>query len=337
MTVIVDVRNRIGRWMRVRTRAAGGPEARRLLRAAQAALDGLGTGEMLTPALRRYTRRCCTAERLPLYGLLVFLFIGFYAALIASRLVDRLGSVFGIPNFYVLLSYPADRYIPNEWLLALVVEGGVVGGVALSLATRGTNFFLRFTLGSSRGGYLTLSALLSAIAACADEDAETSEVEHWLHQAIGHLRKAHRWRNTVPMFSRRHGKLKRHAALVVAALLAAEGRLDVDPIAARVELARLLHKIAERFVASRIGAMLDEDDLGGLQAAHNWEPLRLATLVVSLPAMTWLPTLLGLPGASRLAATTAGIVITAGLLYGRRWADALARAKSALSGGGTEL
>lgn len=335
MTVIVDIRNRIGRWIRVRTRAAGGPEARRLLRAAQAALDGLGTGEMLTPALRSYTRRCCTAERLPLYGLLVFLFIGFYAALIASHLIDRLGSIFGIPTLYALLNYPAGQYLPNEWFFALIVEGGIVSGVALSLATRGTNLFLRFIVGSSRGGFLILRALLSAIAACADEDAETSELELRLHQAIGHLRKAHRWRNTVPMFSRRHGRLKRHAALVIAALLAAEGRLDVDPIAARVDLARLLHKIAERFVACRIGAMLDEVDFGGLQPAHNWEPLRLAALVIALPAMTWLPAMLGLPGDSRLAAATAGMVLTAGALYGRRWPDALARAKAALSGADT--
>ncbi|MEU9413281.1 hypothetical protein AB0E08_47385 [Streptomyces sp. NPDC048281] len=77
----------------------------------------------------------------------------------------------------------------------------------------------------------------------------------------------------LPVGSHRRRQLKRHAGLVVAALRQAEGRIDVEGAAVIPELARLLMKIADRYVQGHLGALLDNEELTGLEAVRDWEAL----------------------------------------------------------------
>ena len=305
-----------------------------LLQAAQEGLDRAGSGLTLSREMRLYVRSGCRVRRLHVgpiaagafIGLLIFTWLGSPTNVVAISLglppLDHMNAPLGEPGFasefFFLLASTIVRGTPAIW----------VGFVA-------TTAFSRASWGSGYGAYRTLKPLLRAMAACGEADLEDSDLPPRLEAVKKAVRRAHARRHTVPVFSHRRRALRRHAALVVAALLAAEGRLDLDPPVARTELARLLHLIAQRFTEARIGALLDESDLSGVQPARNWEPLRLALLTAGLPLVSWLPAALGAPESARVPAAVAGIVLVAVALYGRTWPDALSRARAALAGAGS--
>jgi hypothetical protein len=128
----------------------------------------------------------------------------------------------------------------------------------------------------------------------------------------------HRTSQRLPARSHRRRQLKRHAGLVVAALRQAEGRIDVEGTAAIPELARLLMKIADRYVQGRLGALLDEEELRELEPVRDWEALRIAAFVVLTAGSAVTVSQTGLPEETRVYAIGACGILASLLVYGRQ-------------------
>lgn len=128
----------------------------------------------------------------------------------------------------------------------------------------------------------------------------------------------HRTSRRLPSRSHRRRQLKRHAGLVVAALRQAEARIDVEGTAAIPELARLLMKIADRYVQGRLGALLDKEELKGLKPVRDWEALRIAAFAVLTAGSAVTVSQTGLPEETRVYAIGACAILASLLVYGRR-------------------
>ncbi|WP_306334619.1 hypothetical protein [Streptomyces sp. KL118A] len=128
----------------------------------------------------------------------------------------------------------------------------------------------------------------------------------------------HRTSQRLPAHSHRRRQLKRHAGLVVAALRQAEARIDIEGTAAVPELARLLMKIADRYIQGRLGALLDEEELKELTPVRDWEPLRIAALAVLIAASAVAVSQVGVPEGARVSVIGACGVLASLLLFGRR-------------------
>ncbi|WP_371616348.1 hypothetical protein [Streptomyces sp. NBC_00454] len=102
---------------------------------------------------------------------------------------------------------------------------------------------------------------------------------------------------TVPRSSPRRKHLTLHARLVVSALRKAELQLDTDPIAGARELSRLLISIAENYAAGRLGALLSDEELKGLEPVTDHtalrETLHLVITLMVVGAVGWLGTWYG--------------------------------------------
>jgi hypothetical protein len=322
------------RRIRVQVNAPGGPYARRLIRNAQEALDSTNGDLQFSRTLRFYVRRSCRIRGFRPLSIIIGSFIGYMVFWVLGGVANSFAAGAGWPSIKQMGAGTDDQLTTSQ---SLFFYGTTTGGFLVAsglgyLAARAMNYELGE---GSAGGYRTLQPLLLALAACKEEDPETSELSAQLVSATKAVRRAYARRNTVPFVSHRRKALRRHAALIVSVLRAAEASLDLDPPAARAEIARLLHTISERFAEARVGNLLDESDLAGVEPAHNWEPLRFALLAVAAPFVTWLPAALRFPDGARVPAASAGILLLAISLYGRTWPEALSRARSILPGGGT--
>ncbi|MET7575176.1 hypothetical protein ABZT04_42980 [Streptomyces sp. NPDC005492] len=132
------------------------------------------------------------------------------------------------------------------------------------------------------------------------------------------VNRMHRTSQRLPVRSHRRRQLKHHAGLVVAALRQAEARIDVEGAAAIPELARLLMKIADRYVQGHLGALLDDEELTGLEAVRDWEALRIAAFVVITVGSAATVSQIGLPESTRAYAISACGVLAAVLVYGQQ-------------------
>lgn len=103
---------------------------------------------------------------------------------------------------------------------------------------------------------------------------------------------------SLPYRSHRKAGLRRHSKLVIAALQQAERKLDTDRDQALKEIADLMLTICERYVDGRIGALLDESQLSGLEPVASREWLRLLMAVVLTVSCAWGIALLGLPSSA---------------------------------------
>jgi hypothetical protein len=85
---------------------------------------------------------------------------------------------------------------------------------------------------------------------------------------------AHSSRGTVPLFSHRRKRLKLHERKVCSALEEIESKLDSAPADALRELAETLLTIADRYCQGRIGNLLNDEQLSGVNPQRNWEVMR---------------------------------------------------------------
>ncbi|MER7679686.1 hypothetical protein [Streptomyces sp. NPDC096934] len=88
------------------------------------------------------------------------------------------------------------------------------------------------------------------------------------------LTDAYRIRGSVPRFSHRRKVLKLHARHVSAALYAIESRIDHDADSALKELAETLLVVSDRYCHARLGALLDESAMEGVEPLPDRENLR---------------------------------------------------------------
>ncbi|MBC3992367.1 hypothetical protein H8N00_26510, partial [Streptomyces sp. AC563] len=131
----------------------------------------------------------------------------------------------------------------------------------------------------------------------------------------------HRARRTLPAslprYRHRRRRIKQHQRTVVGALQEAEYRIDSDGDAALPDIADLLLTIAERYTAGRIGALLDEAQLAGVQPIPDREVWRVVTAVVLSMAASFAVALIGLPD-DAVGPVIVGVSILAFVLvYGR--------------------
>lgn len=121
----------------------------------------------------------------------------------------------------------------------------------------------------------------------------------------------------LPRYRHRRRRIKQHQRTVVGALQEAEYRIDSDGDAALPDIADLLLTIAERYTAGRIGALLDEKQLAGVQPIPDREVWRVVTAVVLSMAASFAVALIGLPD-DAVGPVIVGVSILAFVLvYGR--------------------
>ncbi|MFJ3191709.1 hypothetical protein ACIPJQ_03600 [Streptomyces griseoviridis] len=130
-----------------------------------------------------------------------------------------------------------------------------------------------------------------------------------LRYAVMRVYGARSMRGTVSPFSWRRAPLRGHAFSVVAALRAAESRLDIEPREASRELARLLLKISQRYANGQVGALLDPGELTA--PARRREALRLCAAVLLVAGVAVCAPLLHIP----IPVGVAAAVIAIALVY----------------------
>ncbi|WP_406187213.1 hypothetical protein [Streptomyces sp. NBC_01006] len=88
---------------------------------------------------------------------------------------------------------------------------------------------------------------------------------------------AHHSRGTVTRWSHRTKPLKRHERQVAGALRVLEIKLDHAPNEALHDIAEALLTISDRYCQTRLGELLDEDQLNDIEPQRNWDVVRLLT------------------------------------------------------------
>ncbi len=141
-------------------------------------------------------------------------------------------------------------------------------------ASRCTRWVTRYRLVHSTAE--TIHACAQALEA-ADDDRplRLRQVAQSLASTSRLIRRAYRDFGSIGWPSHRRLVLRRHAGQVLAAVRAAEAHLDTDAEAALRELADLLMTVCHRHVCGRVGALLDEEVLAGLEPVTDWEWVRL--------------------------------------------------------------
>ncbi len=209
--------------------------------------------------------------------------------------------------------YYSDSKVLVEWALGDIGAGGV----ALLLAA----YPLRFVVASAArvcgaGGFTfeRVSVWSDLIGQCADVVRSSGSRDHRLSSVslrlpVMRVRGARIARGTVPVFSRRNRLLRAHAAQVVEALRGAHAGLDRDPDKAARDLGRLALTISERYALGRLGALLDEGDLGPPRRMSDALRLSIAAVLVAVIAIVS-----ARHGVPEPAAIAASVVVVA-MLY----------------------
>ncbi|MFI6875778.1 hypothetical protein ACIBL6_20320 [Streptomyces sp. NPDC050400] len=126
-------------------------------------------------------------------------------------------------------------------------------------------------------------------------------------------------RRTVPRFSARKRALRQHARHVAAALHAMELKIDSTPDAAYKELAQALVQISDRYCHARLGALVDEHQLEGVQRPPNRELLRwVLALFVAGGSVAGLAVSGVLPESAEGIIYTIAILLSLTIAFGRK-------------------
>ncbi|MFE0545223.1 hypothetical protein [Streptomyces sp. NPDC058891] len=253
-----------------------------------------------------------------------------------TDLKESLQNVSHLPKpffgFFALLA--AVIYIPLIIGLSL---GAILPGFTLGLfllvifRTSHPGIMTEFTAITIKRRYDLLMSVSNAVRACGDARKASVEsrplrlrlVASTVNEVSKAVRKAYRTRGTIATFSHRRRLMKTHAGVVVAALRAAEARLDSDPNQALHDLGVLMLKIAERYVDGRIGQLLDEDEVADLQPIPDREPLRLILSAVLFGAGATGIVLAPVPEAAQTYLVGVCGLLVLSLIYGRGASKAL--------------
>ncbi|MEU6655720.1 hypothetical protein ABZ904_41750 [Streptomyces sp. NPDC046900] len=129
---------------------------------------------------------------------------------------------------------------------------------------------------------LTVRACTAALTASADDQPQRlREVARRLAVTSRLIARSYRDAGSVRWLTHRRKVLRRHTGLVIAKLRVVESRLDTDRDSALRELAATLIAVCDRYVHGRVGALLDEEALTGLEPVRDWEWLRLVAALLA--------------------------------------------------------
>lgn len=213
-----------------------------------------------------------------------------------------------------------DVLEPLAWVVAIAFGIALTyllatGMAAAFMGARRARTALRYTL------VMQIAVAISACAAARQAGGERAarrfrSVAKQLAKVSRGIERSHRTRGTVPRWSHRRRVLKSHQRLVVGALRRAESRLDASPAEGLRELAELLVTIAESYVQGRIGELLTDEDLQGVEPEPDRGRLRwFAALGLSIAAITGVA-LLDLPSAAEPSIISGVALLVTGLVYG---------------------
>ncbi|MFD5121231.1 hypothetical protein [Streptomyces sp. NPDC058385] len=132
--------------------------------------------------------------------------------------------------------------------------------------------------------YALVAQCAEAIHACAQaprggeqKPAQLKKLAKRLKTVRRGVLNAHHSRGTVARLSRRRKPLKLHERHVSAALVALESKLDHDPSEALRDIAEALLTISDRYCKTRLGELLDEEQLNDVTPTRNWDVMRYLT------------------------------------------------------------
>ncbi|MFD4711938.1 hypothetical protein ACFWN5_20025 [Streptomyces sp. NPDC058430] len=126
-------------------------------------------------------------------------------------------------------------------------------------------------------------------------------------------------RRSVPRLSARKRALKAHARHVAAALRVIELRIDTEPDEALRELACALVQVSDRYCHARLGVLLDDHYLQGVEQPPNRELLRwVLALLVAGGSVTGLAVSGILPEPVEGIVYTIAILLSLTIVFGRK-------------------
>ncbi len=132
--------------------------------------------------------------------------------------------------------------------------------------------------------YALVAQCAEAIHACAQarrggeqKPAQLKKLAKRLKTVRRGVLNAHHSRGTVARLSRCRKPLKLHERHVSAALVALESKLDHAPGEALRDIAEALLTISDRYCETRLGELLDEEQLNDVTPTRNWDVMRYLT------------------------------------------------------------
>ncbi|SHN37947.1 hypothetical protein SAMN05216499_1584 [Actinacidiphila paucisporea] len=231
----------------------------------------------------------------------------------------------GLAGIYIGLLFPFAI------LISLIGVAQIAAPVAGPFAPLGYAYVLRKNPRAAVSAlamhqrYRPLAIFAASIESCARAATASTErrparllaMSTRLDEVARAVRRAHRTRGAVPFRSHRRRILKRHAGLVVAALRAAEGKIDSAPESALPNLAELVLRISENYIGGRIGQLLDDADLQGLEPVADREPLRIIAAACICGGTAVGISFTALPDEAKTYLIGVGGVIGLTIIYGR--------------------
>lgn len=297
------VMGRIGARLAARHRRQADEAIRKL----REDVEVLGIGPVPGPvrvALRRYHQRQVRTW---------VLWAGFAYVCLRGIAGTLAGDLERVDELAEQVPYYSDAKGLVEWAIGDIGAGGV----ALLLMA----YPMRFVMASAArmcgaGGFTfeRVSVWVGLIGQCADIVRSSGTRDHHLSSVslrlpVMRVRGARIARGTVPIFSRRNGPLKAHAAEVVEALRGAEAALDKESQNAARDLGRLALTISERYALGQLGALLDEGDLK--PPRRMGDALRLSITAVLVAVIVIASARHGVPEPAAIAAA----VVVVAILY----------------------
>ncbi|MER5996753.1 hypothetical protein [Streptomyces viridosporus] len=228
-------------------------------------------------------------------------------------------------RFYDALSFYLRAFMPSSYVFGVAA---VLVAVALLVRRAGRSFKsasasrrFRPLLGWNQVPYLCATLVMVCalvhIAPIRQRKSALRKVELVAGMLIRSLLRMSADRQTFSFGSARRKAVGRHCALVAAALRDATIELDRRPKDAATKIADLALKICHRYAERRWGALLDENQVNGLDPIRNHEPLRLAAAVLLTISVVVVTSLLGVSAAVQPLVVSGMALLTFSSLLGR--------------------
>ncbi|QPP07101.1 hypothetical protein G4Z16_12680 [Streptomyces bathyalis] len=214
-------------------------------------------------------------------------------------------------------------------LLTVLLTAALLAAFSMALEdTRGRSFWYIKDTDSFKAArrYALVMVIADTITACADAyESRREERAPALRQVSRHLaavtrslRTAYKYRGSVPLRSHRRQILDMHARQVIAAIHKTEERLDRDTQSALQELSEILLTISQRYCDARVGALLNDEQIEGVQPGPDREWLRIVAWAALSTGAVILISRLGLSSGAEPIVMIFVVLIVMAIVWNRK-------------------